>query len=212
MAKTMTKKATNTSASNKPKVKVDNNDFAKEILNDIVEESDVCEDIQENTRDTAVKTEKRKFSNDDKITCRSVTNGKYTFVGKVTKTPYRFLNYGDYAEIDFADLRMAANNTNSNSCCYSPKIIVEDDEFIEQFPRLKEFYESMYTTDDYREILRLPVSEMKEVINQMPNGSKECIKGIISTMIHDGSLDSVKKIQALDDIFNTEMLLMLANG
>ena len=160
-------------------------------------------------KETSVKS-KKKFSNDDLIPCRSVTNGKYVLTGKVTKTAYKFMNYGDIELIDYADLRMAVNNTSVNSCCYSPKVIVEDEDFINEFPRLKEFYESMYTTEDYANILSLPLEQMKEVIAQMPEGSKECIKGMISTMIFDGRLDSVRKIQALDSIFGTQMQKMLA--
>ena len=92
---------------------------------------------------------------------------------------------------------------------YSPRIIIEDEDFIEQNKSVKDFYDSMYTTGDLNDILLLPVSDMKSAIEQLPSGAKESIKGIASTMINSHILDSVQKIKVLDEIFGTNMLLTL---
>ena len=92
---------------------------------------------------------------------------------------------------------------------YSPRIIIEDEDFIEQNKSVKDFYDSMYTTGDLNDILLLPVSDMKSAIEQLPSGAKEAIKGIASTMINSHILDSVQKIKVLDEIFGTNMLLTL---
>ena len=65
---------------------------------------------------------------------------------------------------------------------------------------------------DFENILNLPKEQMKEAIDKLPKGCKECIKGIIATHIDEGSLDSVAKIKMLDEIFGTNMLLMIANN
>ena len=65
---------------------------------------------------------------------------------------------------------------------------------------------------DFEAILELPEVQMKEAIEKLPKGCKECVKGIVATKVDEGSLDSVKKIKALDEIFGTNLLLTLANN
>ena len=49
---------------------------------------------------------------------------------------------------------------------------------------------------------------MKSIILSLPDGAKESIKNMASQMISKGTLDSVQKIKFLDEIFNTELMLM----
>ena len=55
---------------------------------------------------------------------------------------------------------------------------------------------------------------MKATIMKLPEGAKNSIKHIASQLISDGTLDSVKKIKTLDEIFDTELSIMtgLFNG
>ena len=50
------------------------------------------------------------------------------------------------------------------------------------------------------------IIEDKEFV--LPEGAKESIKHMASAMISNGSLDSVKKIKILDEIFDTKFMLM----
>lgn len=155
----------------------------------------------------SVVRKKKVFDDNDLIACRSVTNGKYIYTGKATGTPYRFMNYGDIEYIAYKDLRMAANNTGSNTCCYAPFIIVDNEEFVEEFPKLKEFYAGMYTTRDYIQILALSPEEMARAIEKMPKVAKETLKGLVATMIKEGSIDSLKKIKTLESVFGAQTFI-----
>lgn len=99
--------------------------------------------------------------------------------------------------------------TRANANIYSPRIIIEDEDFIAQNKSVKDFYDSMYDTSDLNQILLLPISQMKTEISKLPVGAKESIKGIAATMIDSHVLDSVQRIKALDEIFGTNMLLTL---
>ena len=74
---------------------------------------------------------------------------------------------------------------------------------------MAELYESMYTKGDLMEIINLPISQMVDTIKALPMGCKNALKGIAATMIDNGQLDSIQKIKALDEIFETNMLLTL---
>lgn len=153
-------------------------------------------------------TKKKKFKSRDLIPCRSFTNGKYILKGEKTSIPYRWFAYGDIVEVEYQDLELEVHAKRPS--VYKPRIIVLDNDFIEQNKALKEFYDNMYTTNDLSEILKLSPASMRKAIEELPDGAKETLKSIASTKINNGSLDSVKTIKLLDEIFDTNLLFLLA--
>lgn len=153
-----------------------------------------------------------KFSDKDMIPCKSVTSGGLSFIG-YSGTKYRWENQGIIEYVAYEDLRREAQSANPTNYLFYPRFVVVDPDFIEEFPKLDEFYSRFYQDGgDFEAILELPEAQMKEAIDKLPKGCKECVKGIVATKVDEGSLDSVKKIKALDEIFGTNLLLTLANN
>lgn len=182
-------------------------------------DEDLFAEIKEETRveevEKPVKPVKKvkaesKFSDKDLIPCKSVTSGGLNFIG-FSGTKYRFEDYGMVEYIAYEDLRREAQSANPTNYLFYPRFVVEDPEFVEEFPKLEEFYGNFYS-GDFENIINMPNNQMKETIEKLPKGCKECIKGMVATKIDNGSLDSVAKIKTLDEIFGTNMLLMLANN
>lgn len=171
------------------------------------------EEIKVEEKPKAIRNVKSsKFSDKDLIPCKSVTSGGLNFIGN-SGNKVRFEDYGMIEYIEYGDLRREAQSANPNNYLFYPRFVVVDSEFVEEFPKLEEFYSKFYTEQgDFEEILDLPQERMVEEINKLPKGCKECIKGIVATKIDDGSIDSVQKIKVLDKVFGTNMLLMLANN
>ena len=85
---------------------------------------------------------------------------------------------------------------------------MEDEDFIAEFPALQKYYDEQYTVRDLKSMLRLPVDEMESQIKTLPKTAVESLKSIASKMVADGELDSLKKIKALDRIFDTDLNLI----
>lgn len=168
-------------------------------VTDIEEDNDKKEQVKE----TPVK---KTFDQSDGIMCRSVTQGGLHMEGLKTKMMYDWSEYGDETEVEYRDL-VAAVRTKT-SFVFNPFFIIEDQDFISEFPQLQKFYNDQYSVKDLKEILELPVNEMIETINTLPNGAKESLKSIASTQVANGRLDSVKKIKALDEVFDTDLNLL----
>lgn len=152
------------------------------------------------------------FNEKDLIPCKSVTSGGLSFIGASGKK-YRFADYGIIEYVEYGDLKREAQVVNSTNYLYYPRFVVIDPEFVEQFPKLEEFYGQFYTDEgDFEKILELPKNQMVEAIQKLPKGCKEALKGIVATKLDEGSLDSVQKIKMLDEVLGTNMLLMLANN
>ena len=160
------------------------------------------------TKTTEVKEDVKTFSPEDTVPCRSLVSGGLYIEGARSHILYSWADCGDVVDVEYRDLIYLVR-TRENSNIYLPRIIIEDDDFVEQNKPVKDLYDSMYKTSDLNEILSLPTPQMVDTINKLPKGAKESIKGIASTLIESHMLDSVHKIKALDDIFGTKMLLTL---
>lgn len=156
---------------------------------------------------TEVKVEKKKFSANDLIPCVSITPGEMFFVGNKSKDLYTFADVDDVVEIEFRDLDYAART--KDAMMFRPRFIIQDRDFIELHPELDEVYSTLHTTADLKAILKMTPSQMEKVIPTLPLGAQDALKTIAATMVDDGTLDSVKRIQTLDSIFGTELLLKL---
>lgn len=152
----------------------------------------------------------RKFKNDELIPCKSITNGKLLVDGDKSGILYKWADYGDVEEVEYRDLLYMVRSR--APWVYKPRLIVLDEDFIEQNPDLKNIYDSMYEVKDLRDILKMSPSQMKKTIDSLPVGAKEAIKGVAATMIDRGQLDSVEKIKVLDEIFGTKLLFTLAQS
>jgi hypothetical protein len=149
------------------------------------------------------------FQPTDAIPCRSVTSGPLYLTGTRSGIPYTWADYNDIQDVEYRDLIYLAR-TSGNKYIYNPRFIIEDEDFVNQNPKVKELYDSIFNTNDLRDIVKLPVKSMVAEINRLPEGARNSFKGIVTTMIYNHEIDSVQKIKAIDEIFGTKILLMLA--
>ena len=152
------------------------------------------------------KKEPRKFAQDDMILCKSVTYGELLLPGKKSKLLYIWSNYGDTTEVEFQDIQ-ALRSTRS-AYLMNPYFVVEDEELLEQWPELKALYDKTMALD-IDSLFSLPINQFKKKLRDIPIGFKDPIKNIAGEKIRNGSLDSIAKINALDEILGTELKLMI---
>lgn len=163
--------------------------------------------IVENKTET-VKEKVKTFGQEDLIPCRSIISGALYIEGSRSKILYSWADVDDVVDVEYRDLIYMVR-TREDKNIYEPRIIVQDDDFVAQNKSLSDFYESMHSIVNLREILEYPIRDMINAINKLPVGARNSLKGIASTMIDSHALDSVQKIKALDELFGTNMLLTL---
>lgn len=187
--------------------KTNNKTTTKTETKPLVEETVKTVEVVEVVETVIEKKEPRKFEATDGISCRSITSGGLYMEGIKSHIMYEWSDNGDITEVEYQDI-VAAIRSNV-SYINKPYFIIEDEDIIAQFPQLNKIYASMYSFKDLRDVLtKTTPSGMKATILSLPDGAKESIKNIASQMISNGTLDSVQKIKILDEIFNTELMLM----
>lgn len=162
--------------------------------------------VQETAPTPVKKKDPRKFEQTDPILCRSVTYGELLYPAKKSHLLYSWANYGDVTEVEYQDLQ-ALRSTRS-AYLNAPYFVIEDEELLEQWPELKKLYEKIAVVD-IDKMFDLPLAKFKAALRNLPVGFRDSIKNIASAKILDGTLDSISKIKAIDEVFNTDLKLLI---
>lgn len=181
--------------------------YTKKVKDETVIETEAV--VEEATEEVVkpVKKEKKKWKDTDVISCTSITSGSLGMMGLKSRINYSWVNRGDEVDVEYQDLVAAIRSSKSH--IYKPYFIINDEEFVEQFPKLKALYNNLYSTSDLKNVITdLDPASMRLTINTLPAGAKDSIKHIVSGMISNGELDSVAKIKALDEIYGTKFMVM----
>lgn len=195
---TTTKKTTTA----KPKATVEK-EANEEVIEDIKTE-EVTEEVVEKVKPVIVK-EKKVFTDSDYILCRSVWSGGLNVVSQ-SGNLYEFKDYGSECEINYRDLVTMIRRGSGH--IFMPRFVILDEDFLQDFPTVQKVYGTMYTKDDLVEILDLPVTQMKREIEKLPKPTKDSMRNLIATQIANGRLDSISKVRALTEIFESDFNLL----
>lgn len=172
----------------------------------VVEEVEVVEEVKHEVKKAPVKTV-RKYAPDDLITCRSITYGELLLTGRKSKLLYSWSNYNDTTEVEYQDLQ--ALKSTKSSYLYKPRIVIEDEELVEQWGKdFIDMYKNI-TDVDVEDMFKLPLNQFKSKLKKAPRGVQQAVKNIAGEKILNGSLDSLAKIQAIDDILGTDLKLYI---
>lgn len=174
----------------------------KKTIEETIAENSVKETSAKS--ETPAKKAPRKFAQEDPILCRSVTYGELLLPGKKSKLLYSWAGCGDTTEVYFQDLQ-ALRSTRSQYL-NAPLFVIEDEELLEQWPELKALYEKVASID-IDKLFDLPIAQFKKKLCDLPVGFRDSVKNTAGAMILDGTLDSIKKIEALDEILGTDLKL-----
>lgn len=155
---------------------------------------------------TPIKAAPKKFEATDAIECVSITAGELGMIGTKTGINYTWAGRGDVTEVEYQDLVAAIRGGKKHIT--APFFVIQNEDFLAEFPQVKAVYASMYSLQDLKDVFKLDVASMKATILGLPSGAQESIKSIASSMISKGQLDSVQKIKTLDEIFDTKFMLM----
>lgn len=170
-----------------------------------ITKTETTDEVKDQIIEEPVK-QKRKFNQEDLIECHSVTIGKLFVPGSKSGNMYRFEDYGSMDEIEYRDL-VALIRANS-SYLFHPYLIVDDDDFVEEFSSLSKFYKEAYTMHDLEKIIDMDEQDMLAAIEVLPKGAKENLKNIVVNKILNRSIDSVKKIQMFGELFEIDFNLI----
>ena len=171
----------------------------KEVVS---EETEIIQDAKPEVKKTP-----RKYAPDEMVTCRSITYGELLLTGTKSKLLYSWANYGDTTEVEYQDLQ-ALKSTRS-SYLFKPRFVVEDEELVAQWGKdFSDMYKNIVDVD-VEDLFKLPVSQFKSKLKKAPKGVQQAVKNIAGEKIMNGTLDSLTKIKAIDEVLGTDLKLYI---
>lgn len=171
-----------------------------------MQKTNVTEKTQPVSKEPETPKKKKQFSQSDGVLCTSITQGALYVEGIKTGMLYSFSDYGDQTEIEYRDLVGLIRSKDKS--VFEPRFVVEDEDFIAEYPALKKFYNDEFSLQNIKEILTLPENKMIEEIKKLPSGALNSLKAIAAEQVYTGEIDSVRKIKALDSVFKTDLNLI----
>ena len=166
------------------------------------------EKVLETKAEKSVPKTPRKYAPDEQIVCRSITYGELLITGPKSKLLYSWSNYGDTTPVEYQDLQALRSIRSAH--LLKPRIIVEDDELVAQWGKdFKDLYDKVVDVD-VEKLFDLPIGKFKTALENAPKGVQQAVKNIAGEKIIDGSLDSLAKIKAIDEILGTDLKLYMS--
>lgn len=141
------------------------------------------------------------------IPCKSVIYGGLNLNGPKTKLYYSWAGFGDVLEVEYQDL--LAWKILRHCSLFDPMIIIEDEDLCEEWKRdLGKIYSSIEDVN-FNELFKLPINEFKDRLKAFPISVRDAVKNTAYKMIQDGTLYDIRVVKAIDDVLDTELMLMI---
>ena len=169
--------------------------------------NEIEEVVTESKKEKVAQKAARKYAPTDRIPCRSLTYGELLLTGPKTRLLHTWANYGDVTEMEYQDLQ-ALKSTRS-SYLFKPRFIIEDEELVEQWSGdFKKMYDDIIEMD-VEDLFKLPIGQLKAKLKKAPAGVQLAVKNMAGEKIMNGTLDSLAKIKAIDEVLDTQLMLYI---
>lgn len=149
---------------------------------------------------------KKVYNQNDGIMCRSITTGVLNMIGIKSGIVYTWTDYADETEVEYADLVAAIRSNKSQ--VFAPYFIIEDTDFLESYPAITKIYDKFAKYQDFEEVFNLDVDTFKDFLKKAPIGVQNSIKSMAAKMVKTGELNNLIIIKALDEVLDTQLLLV----
>ena len=171
-----------------------------------VETEEIIETVEE-VKPAPKKANKVKHEPNEYIPCRSVRFGELILIGPKTRTPYRWANEGDVAEVEHQDL--LSWKAQRHKYLFEPMIIIEDEDIVEEWKAdLGKLYADLQDID-VKAMFKLPHRQFIAQLKKLPAGMKTTVQNMAYSMIQDRTLYDLRIIDAIDEILGTELKMMI---
>lgn len=138
------------------------------------------------------------------IPCTNLTHGTLIYVSKrMAGYEERWDSFGAVAYIEFIELQSMAR---TDKMFFTENWIQIDDVRVLRQLNVDRFYKYAIDIDKFDDLFDLDIDELSKKIN----GMTKCIKNTVTMraieLIENGTLDSMKKIEALENLLSCELI------
>lgn len=166
-------------------------------INEVIEEK-LVEDVVE------VKESIKEVDPAQYVTVLNGFQGKLTYKSSRTGEKFKWEEFGDEQEIELRELR---NAKNSNKKYFEKNWFMFNNEFswVIDYLGVGQYYKNAISVEDFDDIFTKNPKEIKRVVENLSDGQKKAVIYRAKALIDEGEIDSLKTIDALEDIFGIKL-------
>jgi hypothetical protein len=138
----------------------------------------------------------------EQIPIMNITSGQLVYASRKTGAEWNFTDYGDIEYMEFQEL--LTMRSSQRTFFDEPFILVMHDDAVEHLG-LTKMYENIKNPQQIDEIFKMSQVEFQEVLEKSPKGIKHLIIARAKKLYERGELDSVKKINFINERFQTDI-------
>jgi hypothetical protein len=167
----------------------------------------VVEQTIETEKPAPKKAAKIKHDPSELIVCRSVVFGELFIIGPKTKMVYSWSNEGDIREMEYQDLMSL--KALRHKYLFDPFIIIEDETLREEWKADLDPVYNKVESINLRDLFDLPQRQFVAKLKQLPESVKSSVQNMAYSMIKDGTLYDLRKINVMDEVLGTDLKMMI---
>ncbi len=161
-------------------------------------------EVKEEVKETKP-TNRRKatvIDRNEMIPCRSIVNGKLTYISTRTGLMTVWSDYGIVEYVDYGEL--LTMRASQPKFLNKPWIIIEDEDVVNSISGLKALYDQLSDIgEDLELFFQKKPQEIEKILNKLPNSTKALIASKAREMIDNGTLYDLRIINIIDKIMHT---------
>lgn len=134
------------------------------------------------------------------IPVMNVTAGHLVYLSRRSGAEWNWSKYGDIEYMEMQEI--VTMRSSQRKFLDEPFILILDDEAV-SYLGLERMYEKMIKPNNIDRVFRMSNEEFKDVVEQAPKGIQILIVNRAKQLFDNGELDSVAKINFINEKFNT---------
>jgi hypothetical protein len=164
--------------------------------------SEIKEELKEPTKEKNIRR-KEMLDKQMLVPIMNVTNGRLIYQSRKTGSEFQFERYGDIEYIELYEL--LTMRSSQRKFLDEPFVIVLDDD-VADYLGLTNNYRKLTHATEIDGIFDLPLEHYTDVIKSAPKGLAHLIVSKAKEKLENKQLDSVQKVQVIEDIYNVEII------
>ena len=137
------------------------------------------------------------------VTVKNGFNGTLVYKSKKTGELFVWDRFGDEQDMELFELK---NAKSSGKEFFINNWFLFDDPEIVEWLGMEQYYKYALNTDDFDELFKKSPAEVKKTVEKLSKGQKKSLAFRAKQMIREGSIDSIKTINALEEALSIELI------
>ena len=137
------------------------------------------------------------------VTVKNGFNGRLIYKSKKTGERFEWEQFGDEQDMELQELK---NARNSSKAFFSNNWFLIDDPEIIEYLGVEQYYKYALSNAQLDELFSKGVADIKKAVEHMSRGQKRTLAYRAKQMIADGTIDSIKTINALEECLAIELI------